>query len=205
MIFDTHIIVDWSARSRPSPARPTKDSIWWCAAKNGIADSPKYARTRHEAIDRLAAVLAAERDRQPSHPGRIRLSLRLSDRRRPGSDGPGIRSLAMGLAGRSNRGRRGQREQPLRSGGDNQPDLSRRGSLLGSSCKLAASRCADAQIRLYAAGRPSTGTSHRRLSRPRRQDRLAISLRRVRRLAGVVGIAGPEAAGLGTRESRAKP
>ena len=24
MIFDTHIIVDWSARSKPSPARPTK-------------------------------------------------------------------------------------------------------------------------------------------------------------------------------------
>ena len=62
MIFDTHIIVDWSARSRPSPARPTKDSIWWCAAKDGIADSPEYARTRHQAIDRLAAVLAAERD-----------------------------------------------------------------------------------------------------------------------------------------------
>ena len=62
MIFDTHIIVDWSARSRPSPARPTKDSIWWCAAKDGIAGNPRYARTRHEAIDRLASILAAELD-----------------------------------------------------------------------------------------------------------------------------------------------
>ena len=58
--FDTHIIVDWSARSRPSPARPTRDSIWWCAAAHGVAGNPEYARTRHEAIDRLAAFLAAE-------------------------------------------------------------------------------------------------------------------------------------------------
>ena len=62
MIFDTHIIVDWSARSKPSPARPTRDSIWWCAAADGVAGNPKYARTRHEAIDRLAAFLAAELD-----------------------------------------------------------------------------------------------------------------------------------------------
>ena len=62
MIFDTHIIVDWSARSRPSPARPAKDSIWWCAATDGVAGNPEYARTRHEAIDRLAALLAAELD-----------------------------------------------------------------------------------------------------------------------------------------------
>ena len=60
--FDTHIIVDWSARSRPSPARPTKDSIWWCAARDGVAQAPNYARTRHAAIDRLATVLASELD-----------------------------------------------------------------------------------------------------------------------------------------------
>ncbi len=62
MIFDTHLIVDWSARSRPSPARPARDSIWWCAAADGVAGNPEYARTRHEAIDRLAAFLAAELD-----------------------------------------------------------------------------------------------------------------------------------------------
>ena len=62
MIFDTHLIVDWSARSRPSPARPAKDSIWWCAATDGVAGNPEYARTRHEAIDHLAAFLAAELD-----------------------------------------------------------------------------------------------------------------------------------------------
>ena len=61
-LFHTHIIVDWSARSRPSPARPTKDSIWWCAARDGVAADPEYARTRHEAIGRLATILKAELD-----------------------------------------------------------------------------------------------------------------------------------------------
>ena len=61
-LFDTHIVVDWSARSSPSPARPTKDSIWWCAATDGIAGGPEYARTRCEAIKRLAAILGAELD-----------------------------------------------------------------------------------------------------------------------------------------------
>ena len=32
-LFDTHIIVDWSARSKPSPATPTKDAIWWAGAR----------------------------------------------------------------------------------------------------------------------------------------------------------------------------
>ena len=59
-LFDTHIIVDWSARSRPSPARPTKDSIWWCTAREGVALDPEYARTRHEAIGRLATILRGE-------------------------------------------------------------------------------------------------------------------------------------------------
>lgn len=61
-LFDTHVIVDWSARSRPSPARPTKDSIWWCVARDGVADDPEYTRTRHEAVSRLVAFLAAELD-----------------------------------------------------------------------------------------------------------------------------------------------
>ena len=62
MIFDTHIIVDWSARSKPSPARPARDSIWWCAVADGVAANPEYARTRQEAINRLATMLATELD-----------------------------------------------------------------------------------------------------------------------------------------------
>ena len=99
MIFDTHIIVDWSARSKPSPARPTRDSIWWCAATDGVAGNPEYARTRHEAIDRLAAFLAAELDANRrtlvgfdfpfGYPAGVARDL----------TGHSIRSRALGLAG----------------------------------------------------------------------------------------------------------
>ena len=61
-IFHTHVIVDWSARSVPSPARPTKDAIWWAVARNGFVDEPAYARTRHDAVERLAALIATELD-----------------------------------------------------------------------------------------------------------------------------------------------
>ena len=65
-LFDTHIVVDWSARSKPSPAKPTKDAIWWAAARTdggGITvDEPAYVRTRHKALDRLAGLIAGELD-----------------------------------------------------------------------------------------------------------------------------------------------
>ncbi len=60
--FQTHVIVDWSARSKPSPARPTKDAIWWAAARDGVVDEPAYARTRHDAVERLADIIAMELD-----------------------------------------------------------------------------------------------------------------------------------------------
>ena len=59
-LFDTHIVVDWSARSTPSPKRPTKDAIWWAVAREGVVESPEYIRTRHEAVVRLETLLAAE-------------------------------------------------------------------------------------------------------------------------------------------------
>ena len=66
-LFHTHIVVDWSARSRPSPARETKDAIWWAVARitrRGVrVGEPEYARTRHQALDRLAVLIAGELDR----------------------------------------------------------------------------------------------------------------------------------------------
>lgn len=59
-LFDTHIVVDWSARSTPSPVRPTKDAIWWAVARHGAVEAPEYIRTRHEAVARLEALLAGE-------------------------------------------------------------------------------------------------------------------------------------------------
>ena len=59
-LFDTHVVVDWSARSKPSPKRPTKDAIWWAVARDGLVESPEYVRTRDEAVTGLEALLAAE-------------------------------------------------------------------------------------------------------------------------------------------------
>ena len=47
------------------PAKPTKDAIWWAVARiaGGIeVDEPAYVRTRHEALDRLAGLVAGELD-----------------------------------------------------------------------------------------------------------------------------------------------
>lgn len=63
-LFDTHIVVDWSAKSKPSDATPTKDAIWWAAARDGVVGKPEYARTRHDAMQRLTAIMAGERDAQ---------------------------------------------------------------------------------------------------------------------------------------------
>ena len=60
-LFETHIVVDWSARSRPSPAKPTRDAIWWAVARDGVVAPPVYLRTRHAAVTRLAKLIAAER------------------------------------------------------------------------------------------------------------------------------------------------
>lgn len=60
MIFDTHIVVDWSARSQPSPARPCKDAIWYAALRDGVAEAPVYCRTRTAAISALGDLMDRE-------------------------------------------------------------------------------------------------------------------------------------------------
>lgn len=60
-LFDTHIVVDWSARSTPSPRRPTKDAIWVCVAWDGKAQVPLYFRTRAKAREALEHLILAER------------------------------------------------------------------------------------------------------------------------------------------------
>jgi precorrin-8X/cobalt-precorrin-8 methylmutase len=59
-IFDTHVIVDWSARSKPSPKRPSKDAIWFAVVRHGTPSEPIYCRTRDEALTMLADFLAEE-------------------------------------------------------------------------------------------------------------------------------------------------
>lgn len=57
--FDTVIVVDWSARSAPSPARPSPDAIWMGVVRDGLPEV-SYHRTRALAVRHLDAVLAGE-------------------------------------------------------------------------------------------------------------------------------------------------
>ena len=64
-LFHSHIVVDWSARSKPSPKRKSRDAIWWAVARiaHGIqVEEPEYVRTRHEALENLACLIACELD-----------------------------------------------------------------------------------------------------------------------------------------------
>ncbi len=66
MLFHTHIIVDWSAKSKPSRATPEQNAIWWAVARvDGdivTVCEPEYARTRHCALQQLARLIAEELD-----------------------------------------------------------------------------------------------------------------------------------------------
>lgn len=63
-LFDSYVMVDWSAASKPTPARPSPDAIWWCLARRqGAAVSvevPVYERTRRACIDALKELLRGE-------------------------------------------------------------------------------------------------------------------------------------------------
>ena len=60
MRFDTILIVDWSARSAPSPAKPAADAIWIGVVRDGLAGVSEYVRTRAEALRRIGDLCALE-------------------------------------------------------------------------------------------------------------------------------------------------
>lgn len=51
--FDRYIAVDWSARAKPAPIRPSKDAIWIASGHEAF-----YCRTREDAEGVLTALLA---------------------------------------------------------------------------------------------------------------------------------------------------
>ena len=51
MNFDRLVVVDWSARSKPSPKKPAKDAIYICHSINQEMQNTEYFRTRREAVD----------------------------------------------------------------------------------------------------------------------------------------------------------
>jgi molybdopterin-guanine dinucleotide biosynthesis protein B len=56
-LFDRVIVVDWSGKATPSPARPAKDAIWIGVSEAG-RETQEYVRTRVEAEAWLAKALA---------------------------------------------------------------------------------------------------------------------------------------------------
>lgn len=59
MSYDLVIAVDWSARSKPSPVTPTKDSIFICVGRRDGVGHPTYHRTRFAAIAYIRGLLDA--------------------------------------------------------------------------------------------------------------------------------------------------
>lgn len=62
-LFDSYVMVDWSARATPSPVRPAKDAIWIARACRDRPDTTRtsYVRTRAEALAYLCVLLRRER------------------------------------------------------------------------------------------------------------------------------------------------
>ena len=60
-LYDAYVVADWSARSTPSPERPSKDAIWIGVARNDCEEAETtYLRTRAAAEDWLVDFLRAE-------------------------------------------------------------------------------------------------------------------------------------------------
>jgi len=55
-VFDIVVMVDWSARSTPSPRKPTKDAIFIAVAEGGAVEL-RYCRTRAQAMADIGALL----------------------------------------------------------------------------------------------------------------------------------------------------
>ena len=54
MLFDTYIIVDWSARQSPSPTKPEANAIWVATAhRTDTTVTTQYLRTRSQTYDYL--------------------------------------------------------------------------------------------------------------------------------------------------------
>lgn len=57
--FDTVVVVDWSARATPSPAKPSKDAIFLGLACDGYV-ATSYQRTRAKAMRSLSSLFDGE-------------------------------------------------------------------------------------------------------------------------------------------------
>jgi hypothetical protein len=56
-LFDTYVMVDWSARAKPTPAKPSKDAIWVGVLDREGSPEETYHRTREAATASVRARL----------------------------------------------------------------------------------------------------------------------------------------------------
>lgn len=64
-MFDTYLMVDWSARAAPSPKKTSPDAIWWATLSrkgSNYTEDIQYARTRFNAIARIRRALVDAAD-----------------------------------------------------------------------------------------------------------------------------------------------
>ena len=204
-LFHTHIVVDsrprqhrWSARSSPSPKRRTKDAIWWAVARicggEIVVASPEYERTRHEALDRLAGLIAGELDAGRRVLVGFDFPFGLSGGCRRTSDRHGVGPRALGLARGKNRGR--GRTTPTiatMSRRRSTRNIEGRRPMLGPPGQWSYPTIPPKKSSTHMPGIPPARAPHRGPSRKGRQDRLAARLCRLRRLADAAGPARAQA------------
>lgn len=58
-MFDAGLVIDWSARSRPSPKTPVADAIYACGFRQGDVTHPQYFRTRHACFSACISAIDA--------------------------------------------------------------------------------------------------------------------------------------------------
>lgn len=65
-MFDTYLMVDWSAAASPADWPPGADSIWWAAVQDGHETVVAHEQTRSDAIAHLTRFLRKEVDEERS-------------------------------------------------------------------------------------------------------------------------------------------
>jgi molybdopterin molybdotransferase len=77
--FDTIVVADWSARSTPSPARPSKDAIFLGICRDGYV-ATLYQRTRSQAMRSIRGLIDGDLRAGRRILAGLRFPLRLSAR-----------------------------------------------------------------------------------------------------------------------------
>lgn len=63
-MFDTYLMVDWSAAASPANWPPGADSIWWAAVQGGHETVVAHEQTRSDAVAHLTRFLKREVDKE---------------------------------------------------------------------------------------------------------------------------------------------